>query len=299
MNRLESDSSFVKVNLAEEPSPPPSGRQSPECDTLAEPAAAQPPPPPTTDAAPAPEAPLPAKATPSTADSVAAAPSPSSSTKDPVLREIEEVASASLAATRDGAAKLVKSAAEAKENLTSFVSSLWSALDPPTVKPAVQVHTRMAGALSVSLTINKNRTLSLLYVHLLQDIDTLKAHLGLDPTESVLESFRCKLIQAYRPATNTFTPSKTISFAAQLHIATASLCVELEGDREGRPVRVPAADIQSFAKQGDAVVISLVDGRSVVVGHFALPALEVDSALALLETLVPGETGGKVGGSYI
>jgi hypothetical protein len=193
--------------------------------------------------------------------------SPSSSTRgamgaDP-LKELEEAAAVAQQAAQQAAQKVMKAGAEAKKEISSFVSSLWSAFDSP-------------GAAAKKEQGND---------------EELRARLGLGPGQSVLESFRCKLIQSYAPAGNSFTGPKNIAFSGHLHIATAAVCFELDG-AAAPVVRVPAASIASFAREGDAIELRL-DGpegaTSMVVGAFALPALEVDSALALLECLTSPE----------
>jgi len=126
------------------------------------------------------------------------------------------------------------------------------------------------------------------YFHMLsqQSDSELRSRLGLDDDEVILETFRCKLLQAYRPSTNDFTPAKTIGFSGQLHIAGNHVCFELDGSGDASPpASIPKKNIVSFKREEDAVEILLKGGKSLVLGHFSLPNLEVESVIALLEML--------------
>lgn len=193
------------------------------------------------------------------------------------MRELEEAAAVAAAAAAGAAAhtkeaakqatdKIIKGAAEARKEITSLVSTLWAAFDSP-----AESRSKQHGS-----------------------AEDLRARLGLAEGEAILETFRCKLIQQYAPVGNSFTPAKNIAFSGQLHIATASVSFELDGagGAAARPVHVPASNIAEFVREGDAIVVKLNgpgEAKSFVLGQFALPKLEVDSALALLEHLTSGE----------
>jgi hypothetical protein len=249
-------SSFEKVSLA-------SGRSSPVPGAAPADAQTEEAPAPVSTAAP-PQQPDPAEEI----QQAEAAPAPRrpASAADP-LRELEEAAAAAAASTKEAAQqatqKLMKGAAEAKKELSSFMTSIWSAFDAPGAAAAKQAGSE----------------------------DELRARLGLGEGEAVLESFRCKLIQQYDPVGNAFTPRKSIAFAGQLYITSACACFQLDAPGGGAApppvIKVPAAQIEGFAKEGDAIRLQLGGGggAAMVLGGFALPKLEVDSALALLEHL--------------
>lgn len=176
---------------------------------------------------------------------------------DPVVKELEEAAAVVAAASKEAAhiaqQKLMKGAAEAK----AFVSSLWSVFDDSTPKSTPQ-----------------------------QTDEEFKKRLGLDADEPILETFRCKMLQKYNPTNNSFTPQKIISFSGQLHIAGSHVCFELDGSVSGKPISLKKEEIVSFdVVDKSAIEITLVEGRSLIVGQFSFQ-MELDSAALLLEKFV-------------
>ena len=179
---------------------------------------------------------------------------------DPVVRELEEAAAVAAAATAEAAAaakqKIMQGAAGAK----AFMSSLWSAFDDPSSTASREHESEQA----------------------------LRQRLGLGDDEAILEVFRCKLIQTYSPSNNDFTPPKNIAFTGLLHVASGHVCFELDGaGGVGTPVSVPKADLKAVVREGDALRVALSGDRELVIGAFSLPKLEVESAFALLTSLMP------------
>jgi hypothetical protein len=255
-------SSFEKVSLAD--SPEASDRDSPvPSDHETAPAAAPP-----TDAAGeeieemAPED----AATQPEAACTTAAPPPAPKT-DPMVRELEEAAAVAAAATAEAAAAAKQKLMAGANSAKAFMSSLWSAFDDQGASRAAEAASEAA----------------------------LRERLGLADDEPIFEAFRCKLIQQYAPANNTFTPPKNIAFSGVLHVAARHVCFELDGGGgAAAPVVIPAGELAGVSREGDALRVALTGDREVVVGAFSLPKLEVESALALLQGLCDGNGQGAV-----
>jgi hypothetical protein len=172
-------------------------------------------------------------------------------------KEFEEAAAVAAAVTREAAAvaqeKLLKASNDFKGFFQEFKSlSLWN------------IDEKSPGKSS-------------------DEID-IKERFGIDSTtEKILESFRCKLIQQYVATYNTFTPPKKIGYSGQLHILTNHIAFEF--DSTIKSVVIPVKDLQNVKQEGgEVIVMGLSGSRELVVGQFAYPQLEIESAMALLES---------------
>ena len=178
-------------------------------------------------------------------------------------KEFEEAAAVAAAVTREAAAvaqeKLLKASNDFKGFFQDFKSlSLWN------------IDEKSPGKAS-------------------DDID-IKERFGIDSaTEKILESFRCKLIQQYMATYNTFTPPKKLGFGGLLHIMTNHIVFEF--DSTIKSIVISLKDIQNVKQEsGEVIVMGLSGSRELIVGQFAYPQLEIESALALLESKTGSST---------
>jgi hypothetical protein len=190
--------------------------------------------------------------------------SPSGRSLDPVVRELEEAAAVAAAAATEAAAATKQKFLEGADKAKAFMSSFWSAFDDPTMSAAKDQQSEAA----------------------------LRQRLGLEENEVVLEVFRCKIIQSYAPNKNNFTAVKNIAFSGQLHVATGHVCFELDGaGGASAPISISKKELIGVIREGDALRIGLSGDRELILGAFSLPRLEVESALALVQSLVDSNSG--------
>lgn len=180
-------------------------------------------------------------------------------TKDPVVREFEEAAAMAATMTKEAAAVASENLMKLSQGAKAFLMNSSSWWGGGGEGQGQQPHS----------------------------IEELHKRLGLAENDVVLESFKCKLLQQYLPSNNSFTGSKTIGFSCQLHIASKVIAIEL--DSSATPIVIHATEIQKvFEKDRETIVLELSGGRSVYIGHFSFPHLEVESAVALLKKCVDG-----------
>ncbi|EFN56235.1 expressed protein [Chlorella variabilis] len=196
--------------------------------------------------------------------------------EDPVAKFEKEAIDAALqaeAAVKEVGLQLLHGAAEAKESLSSLahgLTSWWSTLDPGADQAA-----------AAAPAPGGQRG---------QDVQQAAEALGLDGGETVLESFACQLLQTYTCSSNFFTP---IAFPGSLHVTSQRLLFAFE-EKGVAPIKLPGKAIKSVAKHAADAQKGLHErlelqleqaGQSLVLAHFTLEGLELDSALALVEHL--------------
>ncbi|KAL4423385.1 hypothetical protein ABPG77_004316 [Micractinium sp. CCAP 211/92] len=199
-------------------------------------------------------------------------------------REALEAADKVAHAAEEVGQKLLHGAAEAKESLASLVggiSSWWATLDPTQPSDAPSADARGGSSAAAPRAAPPS------------DVAAAAEALGLEGGETVLESFGCVLWQTYTSTNNFFTPVRQVPFPGSLHVTSRRLCFAFE-DRGLAPIKLPGKAIKGAAKAAADAAHGLPErlelvlegkGQSLVLGGFALGAMELDSALALVEHL--------------
>ncbi|KAL6753747.1 hypothetical protein V8C86DRAFT_2720355 [Haematococcus lacustris] len=128
----------------------------------------------------------------------------------------------------------------------------------------------------------------------------LQTLFGLDDSESLVESFKCKLLQTYACAHNAFTPSIQMAFQGSLYVTEKHVCFSVEERGRQLPLKIPLQDITAASRQlpaqkggSDLLRLELAPGSTGAAGAGPLPR-----HLAFKDfSAEPGSLGGPAGPS--
>eukprot|EP01025_Chloroclados_australasicus_P013200 TRINITY_DN16262_c0_g1_i1.p1 TRINITY_DN16262_c0_g1~~TRINITY_DN16262_c0_g1_i1.p1 ORF type:complete len:339 (-),score=46.71 TRINITY_DN16262_c0_g1_i1:251-1267(-) len=80
--------------------------------------------------------------------------------------------------------------------------------------------------------------------------ESLKQHFKLALSESVVESFACKLVQTYACTHNSHTPSIQMVFGGKLHITEANICFLIEERGKQLPLQIAHVFVARCKQEG-------------------------------------------------
>eukprot|EP00850_Spirogloea_muscicola_P008266 SM000044S15913 [mRNA] locus=s44:10180:11888:+ [translate_table: standard] len=193
-----------------------------------------------------------------------------------------------VAALASTAGKEVKAAAQeltskiagtGLNDLSSKLSTWWTALDPPRAKEP----TPRPEPLSNRTPRSRDSAEA-----------TMQTLFRISPSESLIEAFPCTLVQTYQCTHNVYTADMPVDFGGTLYISDKHVCFHVSAveKRTRVPVIVEHTRLTNVSREkagksdiSDTLKLSLEPGKWFAVKDFAGPE-EIESAHALLEHLV-------------